>query len=80
MKRRDFLQKAGLASGGLALACSGLTNRATLLGSSENLEKFRAIGYGDLFPTPTKNTGETFISLPKGFEYNAFGKKGKKNV
>ncbi|MGI8543021.1 MAG: alkaline phosphatase PhoX [Aridibacter sp.] len=78
MKRRDFLQKAGLASGGLALACSGLTNRATLLGSSENLEKFRAIGYGDLFPTPTKNTGETFISLPKGFEYNAFGKKGKK--
>lgn len=78
MKRRNFLGKIGLASGGLALACSGLTNRSNLLAGSENLEKFRAFGYGELFPTPAKNTGETFISLPKGFEYNAFGKKGTK--
>jgi secreted PhoX family phosphatase len=78
MKRRDFLQSVGLASGGLALACSGLANRAELLAGSGNLEKFRALGFGELMPTPAKNTGETYLALPNGFEYNVFGKKGDK--
>lgn len=78
MERRDFLQRMGLAAGGLGLACSGFANRAELLASSGSIEKFRAAGYGELFPTAAKNTGETFLALPKGFEYNAFGKKGAK--
>lgn len=78
MKRREFLQKIGLASGGLALACSGLMNRAELFASSKELAKFRAKGFGKLVPTAAKNTGETYLSLPNGFEYNAFGKKGGK--
>jgi secreted PhoX family phosphatase len=32
-----------------------------------------APGYGEIFPTATKNTGETFLALPKGFEYNVIG-------
>lgn len=72
------MQGLGTISGGLALACSGLANRVFLMDNSANLEKFKAIGFGELIPTAAKNTGETFISLPKGFEYNAFGKKGKK--
>jgi secreted PhoX family phosphatase len=78
MKRRDFLQSLGLATGGLALACSGLANRVELLAGSGNLEKFKARGFGELIPMPAKNTGETYISLPKGFQYNAFGKQGAK--
>ncbi|MEQ1607334.1 MAG: alkaline phosphatase PhoX, partial [Pyrinomonadaceae bacterium] len=35
---------------------------------------YRAIGFGELVPTATKNTGETFLSLPKGFDYNVIGR------
>jgi len=38
--------------------------------------KLAAHGYGDLFPTAAKNTGEIFLKLPKGFEYNVLGKQG----
>ncbi len=78
MKRRDFLQGIGYASGGLALACSGLMHRVELLASARNLNTFRAKGYGELIPTAAKNTGETYLALPKGFEYTVFGKKGDK--
>jgi len=74
MKRRDFLYQLGLYSGSLALAGSGLTRRAEAFAETGDLSKFRAAGYGELFPTATKNTGETFLALPKGFEYNVFGK------
>lgn len=66
----------GLFSGGIALASMGLTRRAEVLAQTGDLSKFRSVGYGELIPTATKNTGETFLSLPKGFEYNVFGKIG----
>ena len=74
MDRRTFLRDLAYFSGGLALACSSLGNRAMALSDSANLNAHRAIGFGDIFPTATKNTGETFLSLPKGFEYNVFGR------
>lgn len=74
MKRRDFLYQLGLYSGSLALACGGLSKRAEVFAQTGDLSKFKSAGYGELFPAAAKNTGETFLALPKGFEYNVFGK------
>jgi secreted PhoX family phosphatase len=76
MDRRNFLHQLSLFSGGLALAGSSLTQRAEVLANTGNLSKLKSIGYGELVPTATKNTGETFLALPKGFEYNVIGIKG----
>lgn len=74
MDRRNFLYQLGLTSGGLAIACAGLANRAEAFSENGNLAKFKAVGYGELVPTATKNTGEIFLALPEGFEYKVFGK------
>jgi uncharacterized protein len=76
MDRRNFLHRLGLASGGLFVACSGLLKRSEVFAQTGDLSNFRAIGYGELVPTAAKNTGETFLALPKGFEYNVIGKVG----
>lgn len=74
MDRRSFLTTITAASGGLALACSGLARRAEAFSTTGELTNFRSVGFGDLVPTAAKNTGETYLALPKGFEYNVIGK------
>lgn len=74
MDRRSFLTNLTAASGGLALACSGLANRADAFSRSGDLANFRSAGFGELIPTAAKNTGETYLALPKGFDYNVIGK------
>ena len=74
MNRRNFLYQLGLTSGGLALACTGLARRAEMFSASGNLNNLKAVGFGELVPTAAKNTGETLLALPKGFEYNVIGK------
>ena len=76
MNRRLFLTNLSLASSGAFLAFSGLAKRAEVLANAGNLSHLKAFGYGELVPTATKNTGETFLALPKGFEYNVIGKVG----
>jgi secreted PhoX family phosphatase len=76
MDRRNFLQRLGIASGGLIVACAGLSKRAEVLAQSGNFSNLRATGYGELVPTAAKNTGATYLALPKGFEYNVIGKVG----
>lgn len=76
MDRRSFISNLGVAAGGIALAGGSLGRRALALSEKGSLAEYRAFGFGELFPTPSKNTGETLISLPKGFEYNVIGKKG----
>jgi secreted PhoX family phosphatase len=76
MDRRSFISNLTLFAGGLAVACSSLGRRAETLAANADLSKLKATGFGDLFPTATKNTGETFLALPRGFEYNVIGKKG----
>jgi len=76
MKRRDFLFNAALASGGAALMFGGFLRRADIYAETGNFEALRATGYGELAPVAAKNTGETFLALPKGFEYKVFGKAG----
>jgi secreted PhoX family phosphatase len=76
MNRRNFLHKLSLFSGSLALASLGLSRRAEGFSDSGNLSNLKAFGYGELVPTVTKNTGETFLALPQGFEYTVIGKVG----
>src|SRR4028118_1114466 len=75
MNRRDFLINAAMASGA-ALAFGGFSRRADIFAQTQNFENLRAAGYGELVPAAAKNTGETFLALPKGFEYKVFGKAG----
>ncbi|MGH9943993.1 MAG: alkaline phosphatase PhoX [Pyrinomonadaceae bacterium] len=36
----------------------------------------RGGGYGPLRPLKSRNTGETFLALPEGYEYNVIGRAG----
>jgi secreted PhoX family phosphatase len=74
MKRRAFLFNTALASGGVALTLGGFLRRAEALAGAKNLEAFRAAGYGELLPSATQNTGETYLALPRGFTYKVLGK------
>ena len=74
MDRRSFISRLAISSSGLALACGGLGRRAETLAASDDLASLRSAGYGELIPTAAKNTGETFLALPKGFEYNVIGR------
>jgi uncharacterized protein len=74
MDRRSFISAIGISSSGLALACSALSKRAETFAATPDLSSLRAAGYGQLIPTASKNTGEIYLALPKGFEYNVIGK------
>ena len=76
INRRDFLLKMSLATTGVALGFSGLQQRAYALSMDETFATMRAEGFGGLIPTPTENTGEVFLALPKGFKYKVLGKAG----
>lgn len=74
MDRRSFISIFGISSGGLAVACSGLSRRAEAFAATGDFSRLQSAGYGELVPTVTKNTGETYLALPRGFEYNVIGK------
>ena len=76
MDRRSFISRLAVTSSGLALACGSLGRRAETLAATGDLGQMRAFGYGELIPTAAKNTGEVLLALPRGFEYNVFGKQG----
>jgi uncharacterized protein len=65
--RRTFLQNT--IFGG---AFIGLTSRLDLFDGGKELPTETA--YGELSPTASANTGEVFLALPQGFQYNVFGK------
>lgn len=76
MNRRNFLSSLGLAATSLSFASTSFSNLVEKFSETGNFSKLKAFGFGDLIPTPAKNTGETFLALPKGFEYNVIGKIG----
>ncbi|MDM7920934.1 MAG: DUF839 domain-containing protein [Pyrinomonadaceae bacterium] len=78
MNRRSFIRNISLFSGSLALAGTALGRRTEALLSNSPLSDLKAFGYGELVPTAAKNTGETYLALPKGFEYNVIGKVKEK--
>jgi uncharacterized protein len=65
--RRNFLQNT--LFGGVFI---GLTNRLDLFKSGETFPI--PSSYGPINPTASANTGEVFLALPSGFQYNVFGK------
>jgi secreted PhoX family phosphatase len=76
LDRRRFLGRtAALAGGALAGSASlpGLVARAH--GNPGRAAPGHG-GYGPLSPTPSENTGETLLALPRGFKYTAFGRTG----
>ena len=73
--RRNFLQ-ASLAGVGL-FAFQGLTRRNVFFQNRQFSDlEIEDSFYGELFPTASANTGETFLALPQGFQYNVFGQTG----
>jgi secreted PhoX family phosphatase len=76
INRRDFLFQISVATTGVALGFSGFQRRAQTVTSLGTLAAMRSYGFGELFPTTTQNTGETFLALPKGFKYKVLGKVG----
>ena len=74
MDRRSFISNLGLFSGSIALASHSLGRMSDVFADTGSVA--RAAGYGALAPTAAKNTGEVFLALPEGFQYNVIGKKG----
>ena len=74
--RRTFLSHTAITAGAVAL--QGLVARRILAADTyAHLQVTQGQGsYGPLFPTASKNTGETYLALPKGFSYTLFGKTG----
>ncbi|HVF28271.1 MAG TPA: alkaline phosphatase PhoX [Pyrinomonadaceae bacterium] len=70
--RRAFLRQAAIAGGG-ALAFEGLV---ALAACDSAVMDAKSAGYGSIFPARTKNTGETLLALPRGFEYTVIGRAG----
>lgn len=77
MNRRSFLVNLAASASGAAIAFGGLGRRAEILAETGSLSNLKAEGFGALVPKAAKNTGETYLALPEGFEYNVIGKTGR---
>jgi secreted PhoX family phosphatase len=76
--RREFLLGAGLTGAGL-LAFYGLSRHSGFSGSLWTASSDSASSLlGPLLPAKTTNTGETFLALPKDFQYTVIGKTGSR--
>lgn len=70
--RRNFLKD--LAAGGIGLAFAGLGAR---LDFARRASAFDKLGpYGAISPKAALNTGEVFLALPEGFQYNVIARAG----
>ncbi len=73
--RRAFLGITPLA---VSVAMQTFARLDVQAGLSRVIAHPSADGYGPLRPAPSRNTGETLLALPEGFEYTAIGKTGSK--
>lgn len=76
LNRRTFLRYTVISAGAAAL--QGLVARRAFSGTDyRHLKAERGEGgYGPLLPLASRNTGETLLELPQGFQYTVFGKTG----
>ncbi len=74
MDRRAFLRDLTVFSGGLALASTAFSRWLAAAEKCGDLSPLRVGGYGSLSPVASNNTGEVFLSLPEGFQYNVLGR------
>ncbi|MGH9906908.1 MAG: hypothetical protein ACRD8U_15160, partial [Pyrinomonadaceae bacterium] len=69
LARRDFIWAAGIAGAG-AFAFHGFARQAALFSIEPGVGRAsNALDYGPLIPTRANNTTETFLALPRGFQY-----------
>lgn len=76
--RRTFLGVTPLAVSAAMQTFAALDPCAGLKKSFISAESAANGGYGPLKPKAARNTGETLLALPDGFEYNVLGKAGAK--
>jgi uncharacterized protein len=70
LTRRTFVKGSAAVGGGIALG-----GPISALGANAAEGKVRrAVGYGELRPTPEQDTGETYIELPRGFRYRVISR------
>jgi uncharacterized protein len=80
--RRGFMRRGAAVVGGVTLGSSALdalVARAALDPDRTDVRAQAALGeggYGPLAPKAATNDGKTYITLPAGFEYVAFGHVG----
>jgi secreted PhoX family phosphatase len=74
MNRRSFLTTTPFA---VAAAMQSLAMLGAC-GGQRSTNANDKVGYGSLRPAKSRNTGETLLALPEGFEYTVFGKTGSK--
>lgn len=78
LDRRDFLRGTTVL-GSVALGMQGLVARGALAAPEARASRMKSDvkgAYGPLMPKAAKNTGETLLELPEGFEYTVFGRTG----
>jgi hypothetical protein len=74
--RRSLLRTGLLGS---LVGVQGLLSRPALAGSALRRDFGNdTVGYGELVPAASKNTGETLLALPAGFSYTVLGKVGSR--
>ena len=66
LNRRTFVKGATAVGGGVAM---GGPLSALTAASAQGKSSPRAPGYGPLYPTRDKETGQELLALPKGFNY-----------
>lgn len=76
MNRRSFISSLATSTAALALTSNSLARRSDVYRETGDLAKLRSMGFGPLIPTPSKNTAEILLALPRGFEYKVIGKAG----
>ncbi|HEY9283228.1 MAG TPA: alkaline phosphatase PhoX [Pyrinomonadaceae bacterium] len=70
--RRTFLRGAAAAAAGGALVMQGFALND--IGAAQPGDE--GAGYGQPRPAKSRNTGETLLALPEGFEYTVIGRTG----
>ena len=75
---RMTLSRRDLIRGALATPGLGALRGLAVLGAGTLACPPRTTrSYGALLPLPSRNTGESLLALPEGFEYTVFGKAGE---
>jgi hypothetical protein len=76
LNRRSFLRRAAVVGGAVVGLHELAAKTAAAAPQYGPLAKPKSIGYGELVPTASENTGEVLLELPPEFKYTVFGKTG----
>lgn len=75
LDRRSFLKYSGAAALGAGVSPSAFAGLSNYL--DRGAPQSGHSGYGPLYPTPDRSTGEYLLSLPRGFRYRSISLSGE---